>query len=188
MADTQWPRYIVFQQSKERAPHEYAGSVHAPDAELALLNARDVFVRRPECISLWVVRADKIFSKTLEELELDSSWLDTLEASDTANESYYVCKKIGHKGVSQVVGEVTAATAQHALKAALNDYPTPQPLVWWVFPASAVTCSAIEDNETFFGHARDKIAYRDQSEFHTVAWLKQIKGRVQEEIEDETGN
>ena len=53
--DGQWPVWEVFTQSEEGAPHEHAGSVHATDAEHALQNARDVYARRGEVISLWVV-------------------------------------------------------------------------------------------------------------------------------------
>jgi ring-1,2-phenylacetyl-CoA epoxidase subunit PaaB len=42
------------------APHEHAGSVHATDAEHALQNARDVYARRGEAVSLWVVPAEAI--------------------------------------------------------------------------------------------------------------------------------
>jgi ring-1,2-phenylacetyl-CoA epoxidase subunit PaaB len=58
--DSQWPRYEVFKQDRPGRPHQNVGSVHAPDAELALQNARDVFARRPSCHSLWVVPAEVI--------------------------------------------------------------------------------------------------------------------------------
>ena len=51
----QWPLWEVFTQPKSGAPHEHAGSVHAPDAEMAMQNARDVYARRGEAVSLWVV-------------------------------------------------------------------------------------------------------------------------------------
>ena len=54
-ADTQWPLWEVFTQSAQGAPHEHAGSVHAADAEQALQNARDVYARRGEAMSIWVV-------------------------------------------------------------------------------------------------------------------------------------
>jgi ring-1,2-phenylacetyl-CoA epoxidase subunit PaaB len=57
---TQWPLWEVFTQPATGKPHEHAGSVHAPDAELALQNARDSYARRGEAVSLWVVRADAI--------------------------------------------------------------------------------------------------------------------------------
>ncbi len=53
--DGQWPLWEVFTQAKSGAPHEHAGSVHAPDAEIALQNARDVYARRGEAVSIWVV-------------------------------------------------------------------------------------------------------------------------------------
>ncbi len=59
-AGSQWPLWEVFTQAGEGKPHEHAGSVHAPDAELALQNARDVYTRRGEAVSLWVVPADAI--------------------------------------------------------------------------------------------------------------------------------
>ncbi len=34
--------------------------MHAPDARLALQHARDVYTRRQEGVSIWVVRADHI--------------------------------------------------------------------------------------------------------------------------------
>jgi ring-1,2-phenylacetyl-CoA epoxidase subunit PaaB len=59
-ADTQWPLWEVFTQGPGGAPHEHAGSLHAPDAELALQNARDVYGRRGGVVSLWVVPAQAI--------------------------------------------------------------------------------------------------------------------------------
>jgi ring-1,2-phenylacetyl-CoA epoxidase subunit PaaB len=58
--DTQWETYEVFHQSKRGDPHEYVGSVHAPDAQMALQLARDQFARRLKCVSLWVVRSQDI--------------------------------------------------------------------------------------------------------------------------------
>jgi ring-1,2-phenylacetyl-CoA epoxidase subunit PaaB len=56
----QWPLWEVFAQPGGGKPHEHAGSVHAPDAEMALQNARDIYTRRGEAVSLWVVPADAI--------------------------------------------------------------------------------------------------------------------------------
>ena len=53
--DTQWPLWEVFVQSEQGAAHEHVGSVHAVDAESALQNARDVYSRRGNVVSVWVV-------------------------------------------------------------------------------------------------------------------------------------
>jgi ring-1,2-phenylacetyl-CoA epoxidase subunit PaaB len=58
--ETQWPLWEVFTQAGKGAPHEHAGSVHATDAEHAMQNARDVYCRRGEAVSLWVVPASAI--------------------------------------------------------------------------------------------------------------------------------
>jgi len=60
MTDTQWETYEVFHQSKRGDAHEHVGSVHAPDAQVALQYARDQFARRLKCVSLWVVRTADI--------------------------------------------------------------------------------------------------------------------------------
>ena len=62
--DSQWPLWEVFVQGKAGDPHEHAGSVHAPDAEIALQNGRDVYSRRGEAVSMWVVPADAIVATT----------------------------------------------------------------------------------------------------------------------------
>ena len=54
------PLWEVFIQPKNGAAHEHAGSVHAADAEMAIQNARDVYTRRNEGVSIWVVPSDKI--------------------------------------------------------------------------------------------------------------------------------
>jgi ring-1,2-phenylacetyl-CoA epoxidase subunit PaaB len=57
----------VFTQPKDGAPHEHAGSVHAPDAEIALQNARDTYARRGEAVSIWVVPSNAIVASTPED-------------------------------------------------------------------------------------------------------------------------
>ncbi len=67
-ADSQWPLWEVFIQPKPGAPHEHCGSVHAADAEQALLNARDVYARRNEGINLWVVPTAAITASTPDDM------------------------------------------------------------------------------------------------------------------------
>lgn len=54
------PLYEVFIRSKRGLDHKHAGSLHAQDAEMALHYARDVYTRRSEGISIWVVRSSEI--------------------------------------------------------------------------------------------------------------------------------
>jgi ring-1,2-phenylacetyl-CoA epoxidase subunit PaaB len=55
-----WPLYEVFVRGRRGLNHVHVGSLHAPDDEMALHNARDLYTRRNEGVSIWVVRADRI--------------------------------------------------------------------------------------------------------------------------------
>jgi len=55
-----WPLFEVFVRSKRGLSHVHAGSLHAPDAVMALRNARDLYTRRSEGVSLWVVPSGAI--------------------------------------------------------------------------------------------------------------------------------
>jgi ring-1,2-phenylacetyl-CoA epoxidase subunit PaaB len=52
-----WPLWEIFIRSKQGLDHKHAGSLHAADAKMAMENARDVYTRRQEGISIWVVES-----------------------------------------------------------------------------------------------------------------------------------
>ncbi len=56
----QWPIWEVFIRSKNGLEHRHVGSLHATDEEMALENARDVYTRRQEGVSIWVVESKHI--------------------------------------------------------------------------------------------------------------------------------
>ncbi|MBP7821608.1 MAG: 1,2-phenylacetyl-CoA epoxidase subunit B [Saprospiraceae bacterium] len=60
MSDNQWPLWEVFIRSKQGLNHKHVGSLHATDADMAIENARDVYTRRQEGVSIWVVESSKI--------------------------------------------------------------------------------------------------------------------------------
>ncbi|MCK7623869.1 1,2-phenylacetyl-CoA epoxidase subunit B [Streptomyces sp. RS10V-4] len=62
-----WPLWEVFVRSRRGLSHTHAGSLHAPDAQLALRNARDLYTRRSEGVSLWVVPSDQITASSPDE-------------------------------------------------------------------------------------------------------------------------
>lgn len=55
MSTKQWPLWEVFIRSKQGLDHKHVGSLHAADAKMALHMARDVYTRRNEGVSIWVV-------------------------------------------------------------------------------------------------------------------------------------
>jgi ring-1,2-phenylacetyl-CoA epoxidase subunit PaaB len=62
-----WPLWEVFVRARRGLSHVHAGSLHAPDAEMALRNARDLYTRRGEGVSIWVVKAADIEASTPDE-------------------------------------------------------------------------------------------------------------------------
>ena len=55
-----WPMWEVFVRARRGISHVHIGSLHAPDAESALQNARDVYTRRGEGVSIWVVPSAEV--------------------------------------------------------------------------------------------------------------------------------
>ena len=64
---TDWPLWEIFIRSKQGLDHKHAGSLHAADAQMAIENARDVYTRRMEGVSIWVVESKYIHATNPEE-------------------------------------------------------------------------------------------------------------------------
>jgi ring-1,2-phenylacetyl-CoA epoxidase subunit PaaB len=60
----EWPLWEIFIRSQHGLAHKHVGSLHAPDAAMALSNARDVYTRRNEGVSVWVVRSSEIVASS----------------------------------------------------------------------------------------------------------------------------
>ena len=62
-----WPLWEVFIRSKQGLDHKHVGSLHAADAQMAIENARDVYTRRMEGVSIWVLESKYIHASNPEE-------------------------------------------------------------------------------------------------------------------------
>lgn len=62
-----WPLWEVFIRSKQGLDHKHVGSLHATDATMAIENARDVYTRRQEGVSIWVVESKYITASNPDE-------------------------------------------------------------------------------------------------------------------------
>jgi ring-1,2-phenylacetyl-CoA epoxidase subunit PaaB len=60
MSQSPMPLWEVFIRPRNGLAHRHVGSLHAVDAAMALQNARDVYTRRGETFSLWVVPSNEI--------------------------------------------------------------------------------------------------------------------------------
>ena len=67
MTNKNWPLFEIFIRSKNGLSHKHVGSLHAADADMAITNARDVYTRRKEGVSIWVVESKYITASNPEE-------------------------------------------------------------------------------------------------------------------------
>src|SRR5690348_5088342 len=66
---SEWPLWEIFIRSKQGLDHKHVGSLHATDAQMAIENARDVYTRRQEGVSIWVVESKYIHASNPDEAE-----------------------------------------------------------------------------------------------------------------------
>jgi ring-1,2-phenylacetyl-CoA epoxidase subunit PaaB len=67
MSNKDWPLWEIFIRSKSGLAHKHVGSLHAADAKMAIENARDVYTRRMEGVSIWVVQSADIVASSPDE-------------------------------------------------------------------------------------------------------------------------
>ncbi len=67
--NTDWPLFEIFIRSKNGLSHKHVGSLHAADANMAIENARDVYTRRKEGVSIWVVDSRNIAASNPQDSE-----------------------------------------------------------------------------------------------------------------------
>jgi ring-1,2-phenylacetyl-CoA epoxidase subunit PaaB len=172
--DTQLPRWEVFKQDVPGKPHQAVGSVHAADPEHALLTARNVFARRPQAVSMWVVRAEKVASWTREEVESRVPRAEGQNHStlDPRPSTYFLFRKTSNKRSMTFVdhiGEVEADSPQSALVRAIEQFTDAKALAWWIVPQAAIYKSEgdAQTIESWFAPAKDK-TFKQQAYYATV--------------------
>ncbi len=69
MEKKSWPLWEIFVRSRSGLSHKHVGSLHAVDAAMAIENARDVYTRRNEGVSIWVVKSEEITASSPSESE-----------------------------------------------------------------------------------------------------------------------
>ncbi len=169
MNDTQLRRYEIFVLERPDRPPVHAGSVHASDDELALLNARDVFARRPDCLGLWAFRSEAMTSLTSESL----GSLTPADGPAMVKEPYVVFGKLGPKGVHTFLGLVEAAGAAEAFEEGRKAYAR-DVVAWWVVPERFRLASRAEDAGPMFEPSKAK-PFRDQAFYPVETMMRQLR-------------
>jgi ring-1,2-phenylacetyl-CoA epoxidase subunit PaaB len=66
----QWGTFEVFHQKSRGDHHVHVGCVHAPNAEIAILFAKEQYARRMKCVNLWVVRTSDISATSYDDADM----------------------------------------------------------------------------------------------------------------------
>jgi ring-1,2-phenylacetyl-CoA epoxidase subunit PaaB len=86
----EWPLWEVFVRAKSGLDHKHCGSLHAADPKMAIQLARDVYTRRQEGTSIWVVRSDQIVASDPGE---KGSYFDPMEDKVYRHPTFYELPK-----------------------------------------------------------------------------------------------
>ncbi|MFN4082506.1 MAG: phenylacetic acid degradation protein [Bacteroidia bacterium] len=66
----QWETYEVFHQKKRGDQHMHVGIVHAPNAEMALLFAKEQYARRGQSVNIWVVKTRDVYTTDYDDADI----------------------------------------------------------------------------------------------------------------------
>ena len=86
----EWPLWEVFVRSKAGLDHKHCGSLHAADPQMAIQLARDVYTRRQEGTSIWVIRSDQIVASDPSD---KSAYFDPMEDKVYRHPTFYELPK-----------------------------------------------------------------------------------------------
>lgn len=152
LADGGWPRWEAFVRQNGGLAHVHSESVHAADAETALLNARDTYLRRVEGVSLWVIPAAKVS-------EWDSDSPDqTAEDIAPGPAALWEVFVRHRRGLAHVhAGSITATGPYDAIEKARPIYVTrAEGVNMWVAPAAYITAADPIEADALFEPFSDK--------------------------------
>ncbi len=87
-----FPLWEVFVRAQRGLNHVHVGSVHAADAQSATQAARDVYTRRAEGVSLWVVASEHIHAS---DPDAQGDWFN--DSKPYRHPTFYeIPEEIGH--------------------------------------------------------------------------------------------
>lgn len=162
----QFQTYEAFHQKKEGTAYTYVGPVHAPEADVAFLFAKEQYSRRFPCTGLWVVPTDAIrVSAYVGDQESVYDTVPTAASSVGEEFEIFHLKKRGKAHVH--AGTVRSASAEEALQQAKAAFGEQRPVVnVWVVRSADVLRSDEADRDMWTTTPekkyRDAIAYKVQ--------------------------
>lgn len=88
------PLWEIFLRARNGLAHKHVGSLHAADAETAIQSARNVYTRRGEGVSIWVVPSAQV---TASDPDSADSLFDPADDKIYRHPTFYtIPDEIGH--------------------------------------------------------------------------------------------
>lgn len=171
----QFETYQAFIQTKEGKPFEHAGTVHAPNEEMAFLFAKEQFSRRGTfCHALCVVKTELILVSEFTDNGQDV--YDTFKGSYSGDTSvsFEVFHLLKRGKQHKYIGSVEAKDPEDALLASKETYPRDKPVFnVWIAKSEDILMSDEEDSDIWNTLKEKK--YRDAIDYKAADKIKAFK-------------
>ena len=154
--DLLWHRWEVFVRQRGSLSHVYSESVHAPDVETAIQNARDTYFRRGEGVGIWVIPSEDL--SVWEPEAADHTAADPVPEEATGPPELWEVFVRHRRGLNHLhAGSVPAAGPGAALDAGRALFVTrDEGVSVWTAPASSVHAADPDDAAELFDPFEDK--------------------------------
>ena len=171
----QFETYQSFIQTKEGKPFEHAGTVHAPNEEMAFLFAKEQFSRRGTfCHALCVVKTELVLVSEFTDNGQDV--YDTFKGSYSGDTSasFEVFHSVKRGKHHKHIGTVEAKDFEDALLASKETYPRDKPVFnVWIAKSEDILMSDEEDADIWNTLKEKK--YRDAIDYKAADRIKAFK-------------
>jgi ring-1,2-phenylacetyl-CoA epoxidase subunit PaaB len=172
----QFGTYEVFVQPKEGKPFQHEGIVHAPNAEMAYVLAKEAFTRRFTCTSLYVVDTHDVFVSPMTEGDQNVyeriEDIPTDDSSATQYEIYHLIKR-GKQHIH--AGTVMASSPAAAMAKAKQTLIAKLVYNVWAIKTNSIRFTSPEDNDLWVTLPEKK--FRDAADYKGGDKLKSFLER-----------
>ncbi len=168
----QLPTYEVFVLLKEGGKFQHEGIVHAPDAEMAFIFAKEQYSRRMMCAGIWTIETPHIFVSDYSENKI--SIYDSVEESTKKGiHSYKVFHMLKRGKQHKYAGTIMADNPDHALQMAKSTLDVSKPVLnAWVAKTNDFYESTEEDKEIW--NTLPEKTFREATDYRGQAKIEEF--------------
>lgn len=173
----QFGTFEVFTQLNENKPYQHAGIVHAPNADMAFLFAKEQFSRRQTCSGLFVADTRNIFVTPITDGDTNVYGIITTDFTNKGTQAGYEFFHLYKRGNQHKhVGSIDAKNPQHALAMAKNEFLGGKPIYnVWVIKTTDILFS--DENDKVIWETLPDKKFRDAITYKAGDKLKSFKAK-----------